>query len=580
MSQEKNAATGLPAKSVITFEETLHSLLNEALIAVKATGGSVMLMDEGKVWLRIYARLGPPRHERRKEPLFRVSIGSIAGYVASTGQPYLCPNVQNDTNFAPPKLSPLHFRSLLCVPILADGPVLGVINADHEEANFFTDKDKQRLCELAQNLSFAKAIKEQQRLERILNSLHSVDTSIAHMSPDGCLSEVLQHIAEQAVNLLTADVVTLYQYDQKRQLFLVEGTGPTWAGCLFAEWAMRTQIYADDVPWKIIEQGESRYFLDSEHDDFLIGKVPARDGLPERPRFAVREGIKSLAALVLRAGREIVGIMFVNYRSNHEFTEDEKRILETFGNYAAIAIKNTRLIEELKQVQNQRLAAESWAILGKAVANLAHRIYNTVGLVPVVVQDLQGLLAQLPMREEERKLIEGDLQRIERNTRFTLELANILLKPFTGGQKKRLSINKLLKKAVALSSLPDTIKLNIILSPNVHPVTTNPLLVDVFVELISNAIKAMPNGGRLEIGTHVESENQIVIWFSDTGVGIPAEQQDKVFQLFFTSHEASLGFGLWWVKTFIVQQGGTILLQSHARQGTTVKIRLPVPHVA
>lgn len=574
ISQAQELVIGASAGSTVTFEETLYSLLNEALTTIGATGGSVMLMDARQEWLVIQARLGPPRPERREEPRFRVGTGSISGYVALTGLPYRCPNVENDPSFAPPRSGQLHFRSLLCVPILATERVLGVINADHEEINFFTEEDEKQLCTLAQRL--AGIVIERRRFWQTLDSLHNVGASLASLSPEGNLADLLQNIAERAVNLLSADVVTLYQYDQSRQLFLVEGTGPTIAGNLCVSAPMRTRVYPDDVPSKIVQQGESSYFLNAEHDDSLIGKVPARDGLPERPRFAVREGIKSMAALVLRAGSEIVGIMFANYRSPHEFTEDEKRILETFANYAALAIKNARLLEELKQTQEQRLAAERWATLGKAAANLAHRINNTAGVVPLAVQDLKELLAQLLMVSEHRELIAGDLERIERNTRLTLELADVLLKPFKGGPTQRLDVNVLLREVVALLALPDTIQLRMNLSPDLHPIYTSPLLVDVFVELISNAVKAMPYGGQLEIGSRLGSKDQVEIWFSDTGVGISDAHREKVFDLFFTTHEDNLGFGLWWVKTFLLQQGGTIVLERKVGPGVKFIIRLPV----
>jgi signal transduction histidine kinase len=560
--------------SATTFEETLHSLLNEALTTIGATGGSVMLLDAQRECLIIQARLGPPRPERHDEPRYKVGDGSVAGYVTSTGQSYRCSDVVGDPHFVSSRSGQLHFRSLLCVPILMNDQVLGVINADHEKAHFFTREDEQRLYDLARRMS--GIVIERERLWRILYCLHDVGASLARLSQVGRLADGLKNIAEQAVNLLGADLVTLYQYDQEHKLFLVEGTGPTVAGTLLVPGPMRTGVYPDDVPSKIVQHGESRYFLDAGLDEFLIGEVPARGNLPERPRFAVREGIKSMAALVLQAGSEIVGIMFANYRSPHEFTEDEKRILETFASYAAIVIKNARLLAELKQVQEQRLAAERWATLGKAVANLAHRINNTTALVPVSVQDLKELLSQLPISKEEREQIDSDLRRIERNTQFTLELADVLLKPFKSGPTERLHVNVLLEKAITLSPLPDTIKLEKSCSSSLPHITTSPLLVDVFVELISNATKAMPHGGRLEIASRLVPGDRVEIWFTDTGLGIPAEHQERVFDLFFTTREESLGFGLWWIKTFILQQGGTIKLKSEIGRGTTFTICLPV----
>jgi signal transduction histidine kinase len=117
------------------------------------------------------------------------------------------------------------------------------------------------------------------------------------------------------------------------------------------------------------------------------------------------------------------------------------------------------------------------------------------------------------------------------------------------------------------------------LSPDLPLVFISPLLVDVFVELISNAVKAMPHGGRLEVGGRLAPDDQVGIWFSDTGVGIPQAHQEEVFDLFFTTREESLGFGLWWVKTFLLQQGGSIELKSEVGRGTTFTIRLPVHRI-
>lgn len=485
ISKTDEVAIQAPAGSALTFEETLHSLLNEALTTTGATGGSIMLLDDLRERLVIQARLGRPHLERRYETRFDVGDISIAGYVAKTGESHRSQNIENDPHFSPPRSGKLHFRSILCVPILnAEGVVLGVLNADHEQKDFFKSEHEIRLKDLAHPLS--AVIMERNRLWLILDSLHDVGTSLARLSQEGRLADGLKNIAEQALDLLGADVVTLYQYDQSHKHFLVEGTGPTISGRLNVPGPMHTRIYPDDIPSKMVQQGESHYFLDVENDNFMIGKVPPRDGHPERPRFAVREGIKSVAALVLRAGTEIVGIMFANYRYSHEFTDDEKRILETFANYAAIAIKNAQLLEELKQVQEQRLAAERWATLGKAAGNLAHRINNTAGLVPVAVQDLKELLTELTMPDDLEELINSDLMRIERNTQFTLELADALLKPFKSGSTQQLDLNKLLKETVSLSEIPSTVKLDLNLGPDLPLITSSPLLVDVFVELISN----------------------------------------------------------------------------------------------
>jgi signal transduction histidine kinase len=68
----------------------------------------------------------------------------------------------------------------------------------------------------------------------------------------------------------------------------------------------------------------------------------------------------------------------------------------------------------------------------------------------------------------------------------------------------------------------------------------------------------------------------VEVWVSDTGDGIPSESQGKIFDLFFTTSKDSLGFGLWWVKTFLEQHGAAINLESEMGKGTTFTVRLPV----
>jgi two-component system NtrC family sensor kinase len=102
------------------------------------------------------------------------------------------------------------------------------------------------------------------------------------------------------------------------------------------------------------------------------------------------------------------------------------------------------------------------------------------------------------------------------------------------------------------------------------------LLTDVFVELITNAIKAMPDGGRLTIVGEGTRDNHVEVRFSDTGCGISPADREKIFDLFFTTDKKSLGFGLWWVKTFLLSQGGTISVESEKGKGTTVTVRLPI----
>ena len=232
--------------------------------------------------------------------------------------------------------------------------------------------------------------------------------------------------------------------------------------------------------------------------------------------------------------------------------------------------------EELQEAQEQMLAAERWAVLGKAADNLAHRINNTAGLIPVVAQDLKELLADVALEEERRQEIDADLQRIERNTRFTLQMADALFKPFEALPTVEYDVNALLEESISVANVPEDVALTTKYADGLPKVVASRLLADVFVELITNAVKSMPDGGQLEIGSRLGRDGWVEVWFSDTGHGIPPESQDKIFDLFFTTSEDSLGFGLWWIKMFLLQQGADIDVESEVGKGATFTVRLPV----
>ena len=126
------------------------------------------------------------------------------------------------------------------------------------------------------------------------------------------------------------------------------------------------------------------------------------------------------------------------------------------------------------------------------------------------------------------------------------------------------------------------------LSPALPIVEADPVGIDqVLVNLIVNAIDAMPHGGDLTISTDVaeidktESKKDqaigqfVLISISDTGIGIPCDAQSQIFQPFFTTKQEGTGLGLWSAYGIVRQHGGDIKVNSEPGYGTNFTISLP-----
>jgi signal transduction histidine kinase len=205
----------------------------------------------------------------------------------------------------------------------------------------------------------------------------------------GGINELLQKIADLAVQSLGADVVTLYRYDQSGEAFLVEGTGPVIGGELLDKKApMRTRVYPGDVPSTVIQNRRGDFYRDVRSDVSLFGPVD-RPGADPRPRFIDREKIKSMAASLLphtaTRHEEIVGVMFASYRTQHDFSIDERKTLNTFADFAAAAILNAR--------DEDRRVRESHELVQAVTGALAHGMTRLFSASSAAVENLRERIA-------------------------------------------------------------------------------------------------------------------------------------------------------------------------------------------
>lgn len=229
-------------------------------------------------------------------------------------------------------------------------------------------------------------------------------------------------------------------------------------------------------------------------------------------------------------------------------------------------------LDEVLFLQKQVLNYEKMAALGKISAGMSHEIDNPLG---IIIGHCELILDELPSDSPIRKDVEviiKEAMRIKRIIRGLLDFARS-----KESKIKELNLSDFLKNILENFSIQKIFKkINIEFEPkDLIVLADEEKLHQVIVNVILNAVQAMPNGGKLTVEMDRENGNG-VIKIRDNGVGIPEEIQNKVFDLFFSTKKDGTGIGLAISKNFVEEMEGEIQLISQENMGTTVIIKLPL----
>lgn len=201
-------------------------------------------------------------------------------------------------------------------------------------------------------------------------------------------SNLLSHIAWNTLNVLAADVVAIYEYIQTEKQFL---TTSIIAGKLMQEEAMELDIDRDTVPFRLINGETNVYIADIENEPIFQSSF-----------FTQIERVKSLAGILLKVDKDIVGIMFINYRRPHIFSNEEQEIINSIASSAASAIKNQRWLQTLDSIEREIITTLDQEkllelIVRKAVENTGADI-GVISILEPISRELVAL-AKYPANE-------------------------------------------------------------------------------------------------------------------------------------------------------------------------------------
>ena len=240
-----------------------------------------------------------------------------------------------------------------------------------------------------------------------------------------------------------------------------------------------------------------------------------------------------------------------------------------------------RDITDRKQVEKALQRTEQLKMVGEWAAGLAHEIKNPLagikGSVEVLVQD-PGI------SEEDRSIVVKAVDEIKRIELLLKSLLNFAKPPQL--QLMLTDLNDLLDKTIAFSlkhpllssNSSSPIRVLKDFDPGLPETMADPMqLQQVFLNLMFNAIQAMPNGGALAVKTSYDAAlNLIKIAIADTGKGIQQTSLDQIFQPFFTTKRKGSGLGLAITRRLVEDHGGDIYVESTPNKGTVFILSLQV----
>ena len=251
-----------------------------------------------------------------------------------------------------------------------------------------------------------------------------------------------------------------------------------------------------------------------------------------------------------------------------------------------IAVKNKvyaeherqRSYEELKKTQYRLIQIEKMEIVSRLASTIVHEVKNPLA----IALEAAGYLARkVDMQDaaisKSMRYLKEAVQRADHIVRNLLDFSKL-----SQMEPEICDINLLVQNCVA-EHQPILERLNIELSEDYHNDLPE-IKVDVvkmrqvFLNILLNAVSAMPDGGYLEVKTSYQHGDAICIQIEDTGHGIPKEVLDKIYEPFFTTKKdkGGTGLGLWLVKHFMDLQGGDIILDNRDPAGISVTLIFPL----
>jgi signal transduction histidine kinase/CheY-like chemotaxis protein/putative methionine-R-sulfoxide reductase with GAF domain len=567
-------------RSASDLEGVLETVVESARKLCGADAGHVYLVDEDRYRLAYGSGMTAEYREFAAKTPVLLDRGTLVGRVALDQQATQITDVLADPDYLWTDAQRLAgYRTMIGVPMLLDGEVVGVLSVWRTRVHRFSDRAEEVLTVFAAQAALAvRTVDLVRALESRTDELGRKVTQLEALGAVGQaessslnLAEVLNTIITQAVQLSGADGGSIYEYDENAREFRVETVCGTSENVLDA--LRRARIGLDDTfLGKAAKLGRPLELSD------------LRDA-PLDPHLSVlaESGWRSLVAVpMLREGR-IVGAMVIRRQIPGRIPQELYDLLETFASQSALALINAQLYGRLER-QSAALEVAS-RHKSEFLASMSHELRTPlnaiIGFSEVLLERMFG---ELNERQDDY------LRDIWSSGKHLLELLNDILdlSKIEAGQmvlnRSEFAVRESLEYCLSMMrerALKQRIQLNLEIDPQVGLIDADRRQFrQVVLNLLSNAVKFNPEGGRVGVRGFIRDQD-LVVEVTDTGPGVPAEDRQRIFDAFqqgarHPEQTEGTGLGLTLSKRIVELHGGRIWVESEPGQGSTFGFALPV----
>ncbi len=561
------------ATSILDVEQ----LLNETVHLISEQFGfyhaGVFLLDEAGEYavLQAASSEGGQRMLARGHKL-RVGKVGIVGKVAATGEPHIALDVGKDAvHFANPDLPDTH--SEMGLPLRVRGRVIGVLDVQSTRVAAFTEDDVAVLQTLADQLAAAianarlfRAVREEASRRALINEvLHAASTSL----DPGELLHQAGEVISRRLNRPSALFVWSEDEEVLRPVAIHNDRG-------------------DDVPVPP-EARITREMAPALFEEVIDRQSPARlrplaDHLgPYTQMMAQKLGIKVGIYVPLLSRDRLLGVLVVALMD-----DDPPGIadfVEVVGANLSVALENARLYQEA--IHTAERLKEMDRLKSQFLANMSHELRtplnSIIGFSRVILKGIDG-----PLTDMQRT----DLQAVYDSGQHLLGLINDILdiSKIQAGKMElsfedtdlRDIIKGVMSTAIALVK-DKPIELQQVVAPDLPIVRADSRRIrQVLLNLVGNAAKFTEEGFIRIEATYNKEENRVLLAVADSGIGIPPDKIDTIFEEFTqvdgssTRRAGGTGLGLSISRHFVEMHGGRIWVESTLGEGSTFYVELPV----